>query len=495
MEQSCRAAFELYTRMKKKRLGFEDVRHDLENLAYLLDYLAPSSAAATLAGLLRRLICIIEDVASKLESLAGSQCTDWAAVGNFFERKQNVLERTPPSPIVLPKMAWITDAEILGAGGFGACFKALFSNAIRCTVKCVPDNMYGTMKYACVDKVVASMTNHPLLVHYYAIFPVKGAFVTIMEYIRGLDLDRIIRAEKGLPMNVIRVVLAQLGLGLQYIHYKGFIHRDIKPSNMMIMPGCRLKIIDFDTAKICIGKFTPKTMKCFYRRTATEFNDRESAGTTHYFPPEFHSPEPYGRSVDWWAVGVTAYQMCFDKRPFDGSDSRIKKKVLAMNYKFPRKGPSVKYYTEFKDFVTRLLRKKGRDRLCSKRYTDFHLHPLFTGLSLAELEKGTYYLEYEGITNLMVKSKEDCDSYSPKISEKVKKLVEEYLVPKKMVDLPLSDHSLLYTYVSKAFEVAMEKIRDGIEITPEDVISIPELGIADIEPLPEAKYKFIKFFK
>lgn len=73
----------------------------------------------------------------------------------------------------------------------------------------------------------------------------------------------------------------------------------LQPSNLIITPGCRLKMIDFDTVKICIGMFSKKRLKCFFRRTYTEFNDRETAGTPNFFPPEFIKCAAYGRSVDW----------------------------------------------------------------------------------------------------------------------------------------------------------------------------------------------------
>lgn len=68
----------------------------------------------------------------------------------------------------------------------------------------------------------------------------------------------------------------------------------------MITHSCALKMIDFDTVKICIGMFSRKRLKSYFRRTTNEFNDRENAGTLHYFPPEFLEAVPYGRAVDWW---------------------------------------------------------------------------------------------------------------------------------------------------------------------------------------------------
>lgn len=72
-----------------------------------------------------------------------------------------------------------------------------------------------------------------------------------------------------------------------------------QPSNLLITADCQLKMIDFDTVKICIGLFPERKLRTFFRRTFIEFNDKESAGTLNYFPPEFFKMVPYGRACDW----------------------------------------------------------------------------------------------------------------------------------------------------------------------------------------------------
>ncbi|XP_022705437.1 cAMP-dependent protein kinase catalytic subunit gamma-like [Varroa jacobsoni] len=123
------------------------------------------------------------------------------------------------------------------------------------------------------------------------------------------------------------------------MHHKGFIHRDIKPSNMMITVGCRVKLIDFDTAKVCFGKFANRALPSFYMRTAEELKDGEIAGTVSYMAPEILLYKDYGRSVDWWSFGVTAFELAIGKRPFGLKDSipfdEQKKKVVRGNYEFP----------------------------------------------------------------------------------------------------------------------------------------------------------------
>lgn len=181
-----------------------------------------------LASLLRRLIMIMEEIAPLLEKGSGIATTDWTTLRIHYKTEEDHLRERQEPPIAIPPMSFVTGEIILGAGGFGAVYKARFASVIRCSVKLVDDSMFKWEQHACVDKVVGSLVNHPLLVKYHACFTVQNAYVTIMEYIRGVDLDRVVHTAKGLPMRVLRPVVAQLGIATQYLHFKGFIHRDIK---------------------------------------------------------------------------------------------------------------------------------------------------------------------------------------------------------------------------------------------------------------------------
>lgn len=39
-------------------------------------------------------------------------------------------------------------------------------------------------------------------------------------------------------------------------------------------------------------------------------------GTLNYMAPEMIQREPYGKSVDWWALGIITYEMLTGETPF-----------------------------------------------------------------------------------------------------------------------------------------------------------------------------------
>ena len=52
--------------------------------------------------------------------------------------------------------------------------------------------------------------------------------------------------------------------------------------------------------------------------TAMEINDFTSTitGTPHYIAPEILLGKGYNFSVDYWSVGITAFEICFGYFPF-----------------------------------------------------------------------------------------------------------------------------------------------------------------------------------
>ena len=132
-------------------------------------------------------------------------------------------------------------------------------------------------------------------------------------------------------------------------------------------PACRLKLVDFDTAKICCGKYMRKTSRFFDERNEGEFFDRETAGTVPFFSPEILKGSPYSRALDWWSVGITAFYVAYAKLPWRGDkeDKLFREKVART---FVPHDPMIALSTQFVNFIDQLLIKDPKCRLM----IDFH---------------------------------------------------------------------------------------------------------------------------
>ena len=72
-----------------------------------------------------------------------------------------------------------------------------------------------------------------------------------------------------------------------------------QPSNLMILPNGRIKLLDYDTCKVCVGLYGDGVTGSYRRKTFMEFHDNESTGTPAFLAPEIIARARYGRASDW----------------------------------------------------------------------------------------------------------------------------------------------------------------------------------------------------
>jgi serine/threonine-protein kinase len=135
----------------------------------------------------------------------------------------------------------------------------------------------------------------------------------VLEYLRGIDLNLLLRREGRFTPERTGRLLVQLCDVLGAAHEAGIVHRDIKPGNMMILyPGTpqeTLKLMDFGLAKM-------ESMLYISPEDLVNFNLPAASGTPEYISPEMvRGNEMDGRS-DLYSVGVVLYEMLTGRRPF-----------------------------------------------------------------------------------------------------------------------------------------------------------------------------------
>lgn len=201
--------------------------------------------------------------------------------------------------------------EPIGEGGMGAVYKAVHTeidNIIAVKVLGLGREVSQREKarYLNEAKTLAAL-RHPNIVHVLDFIHNEGIFYTLMEFVEGKDLQRVMIEKQG-PMLISKTarILAQLGRALDYAHNRGVVHRDIKPANIIVAEDDHTMLTDFGIAKL-----TEATTMDITREGAT-------VGTPAYMSPEQASGVTIDHRSDIYSLGVVIYQMVTGQPPFGG---------------------------------------------------------------------------------------------------------------------------------------------------------------------------------
>ncbi|MEP6768366.1 MAG: serine/threonine-protein kinase [Acidobacteriota bacterium] len=210
--------------------------------------------------------------------------------------------------------------EKIGEGGMGIVYRAEHEMLRRPTaIKLLLPQSAGEMNLRRFEReaqLTARLTNpHTVSVYDYGRTP-EGAFYYVMEYLDGVDLERLVREGGPLPPGRVVHILRQVCEALSEAHGIGLIHRDIKPANILLSESGGIsdvaKVLDFGLVKEVNESDAARLTR-----------DDVFAGTLHYLAPETiqaGSPDP--RS-DLYALGAVAYYLLTGEPVFDGMPMQV----------------------------------------------------------------------------------------------------------------------------------------------------------------------------
>src|SRR5258708_35139894 len=142
---------------------------------------------------------------------------------------------------------------------------------------------------------------HPSIVGVYEYGQDGEMAFIVMEYVEGRELKRMLADGPRFELIEIFEIMKQLLGALDYSHKQGVVHRDIKPANVMIMPGPKVKVMDFGIARLESSSLT---------QVGTV------VGTPTHMSPEQLMGIPADGRADIWSSGVILYEMLTGTNPF-----------------------------------------------------------------------------------------------------------------------------------------------------------------------------------
>eukprot|EP00405_Crypthecodinium_cohnii_P038140 CAMPEP_0206546112 /NCGR_PEP_ID=MMETSP0325_2-20121206/12516_1 /ASSEMBLY_ACC=CAM_ASM_000347 /TAXON_ID=2866 /ORGANISM="Crypthecodinium cohnii, Strain Seligo" /LENGTH=999 /DNA_ID=CAMNT_0054045183 /DNA_START=61 /DNA_END=3057 /DNA_ORIENTATION=- len=264
---------------------------------------------------------------------------------------------------------------VLGEGGFGSVFLARSEGreyALKRLSKgyIVEQNM---VKQICAERDILSMIDSPFIIRFFRSFKDTQYLYMLIEYATGGQLytlmtDRSYILEQDEPRGSASMFyVACVTLALEHMHERNIVYRDLKPENILLDGAGFAKICDLGFARFVLDK--TNTM----------------VGTPEYMAPEMiDSPHAHDFRVDWWALGVLAFELLAGQVPFDSpedDDDNVMIKLLTIR-KEQDAGINEKMLPPgvllAKDFIKKLLVVNEDQRLGASGSTGIKKHAWFS---------------------------------------------------------------------------------------------------------------------
>jgi len=284
--------------------------------------------------------------------------------------------------------------RVLGKGSFGKVYAVEHcTTGIFRVVKemhkgtIITQNMVAMIKKE--RELLSELKGCPFVVKCFASAQDENFLYLLLEFCSGGELEFHFRAQHTFSEEIIRSYLTQIGVALEYMHTKyNVVHRDIKPGNVLVDDQGFCSIIDFNMATKCDENlYVPNPQ-------------HHIVGTLLYMAPEMLSGKDHTNKVDYWSLGIMAYEFAHGKKPFSvgkGEGTDKKKMLHAIKHTKLFACISTTLSNEFIDLLFGLLQIDPKDRFGAEQ---FKSHKFFSAVdwdAVLEKKKLLYLLYLEKI--------------------------------------------------------------------------------------------------
>jgi len=222
---------------------------------------------------------------------------------------------------------------IAGQGGMGVVYKIHHREwnidmAVKTPLPALVKDAAAKARFLREAQIWVDLGLHPNLVQCWYVRELSGLPRVFVDYLGGGSLKDWFQKGRIGPGKWAGIIdlMVQACDGLGYAHERGVVHRDIKPGNMLMREDGQLCITDFGLVKVAgvedIESDEPRPQGSGMHDIVTSDLTRTglSLGT-----PQYGAPEQWGKArhvdarADIYALGITLYELCCGRRPFDES--------------------------------------------------------------------------------------------------------------------------------------------------------------------------------
>jgi serine/threonine protein kinase len=188
----------------------------------------------------------------------------------FTRRRSNLSNSPTKAPEISKKIFNVLYP--IGKGGFGKVWKVetkkskqIYAMKEMSKVKVINKKSVTSVMN---EKEFLSKLNHPFLVNMTSAFQDREHLYLIMDYLDGGDLRYHLGNKRYFSEKETKFFVANILIGLEYMHKNKIIHRDIKPENLVLDSQGYLRVTDLGIS-----------------REFRQNNSQDTSGTPGYMAP------------------------------------------------------------------------------------------------------------------------------------------------------------------------------------------------------------------
>jgi serine/threonine-protein kinase len=270
----------------------------------------------------------------------------------------------------------------LGRGGMGVVYRA-FDEKLRRDValKLLSSEIFSrserrTRLFA--EARAAAALNHPGIAVIYEVGEEGDQLFIVMELVTGSTLRSLV-ARGPLGARGLAHLGAQLAEALDAAHSRGVIHGDLKPDNILLLPGDRVKLLDFGVAR----QAAENTLTLTRSVAHTPALGSPGAGTLAYMAPEQLRGDSADARADLYSLGVVLYELAAGHRPFPGPSASMLMSQVLHDTPPTLDTAAINLPSELGRIILKLLEKEPNSRYQSARELQVDLNNF-----LRDLDRG-----------------------------------------------------------------------------------------------------------
>jgi serine/threonine-protein kinase len=218
----------------------------------------------------------------------------------------------------------------------------------------------------------------------------SGVPYMVMEFLKGKDLAKVVRANGPLPIATAVDYVMQACEGVAEAHRLGIVHRDLKPSNLFLTQrsdgSSIIKVLDFG-----ISKITGATAAASPVLTSTS----SFVGSPLYMSPEqVRSSKDVDTRTDIWSLGVVLHELLTGTPAFNADSASAVMAMIAADPPARARSVRPEVPDEVEAIILRCLQKDRGHRFATVGELAMALASFGSERGRASAERASKILEF-----------------------------------------------------------------------------------------------------